>query len=164
MDLKSVIARRTEELVDEAILNMESEEIIDSFMKITDYCKFENSNLLNKKIQKYKRQLKEIYVEGLKSKHAFLRTLVIANTSNDKLRQMKFTKRYNYPTLIWGSAFKSESDLKELFGLPVLGSVSKIVTETEIKNRKRVVIPIVITMIIALLLLVIFLNRIGMKL
>jgi hypothetical protein len=110
-DLNSVIARKTEELVDEAILNMESEEIIDSFMKITDYCKFENSNILNKKIQKYKHQLREMYVEGLKSKHAFLRSLVIANTNTDKLRQMKFTKRYNYPTLIWGSAFKSESTL-----------------------------------------------------
>ncbi len=109
MELKSVIANKTEELVDEAILNMESEEIIDSFMKITDYCKFENSNILNKKIRKYKHQLREMYIEGLKSKHAFLRSLVIANTNTDKLRQMKFTKRYNYPTLIWGSAFKNES-------------------------------------------------------
>ncbi len=111
LELKSVIEKKTEGLVDEAILNMESEEIIDSFMKITDYCKFENSNILHKKIQKYKHQLREMYIEGLKSKHAFLRSLVIANTNTDKLRQMKFTKRYNYPTLIWGSAFKSESPL-----------------------------------------------------
>ncbi len=111
MDLKSVIARKTEELVDEAILNMESEEIIDSFKKIMEYCKFENYSKLNKKIQKYKHQIREMYVEGLKSKHAFLRSLVIANTNVDKLRQMKFTKRYNYPTLIWGSSFKNESPL-----------------------------------------------------
>ncbi|MFX0023512.1 MAG: hypothetical protein ACFE9S_14395 [Candidatus Hermodarchaeota archaeon] len=110
-NLKSVIAEKTEELVDEAILNIESEEIIDSFMKITEICKFDNYNILIKKIQKYKLQLKKMYIEGLKSKHAFLRSLVIANTNTDKLRQMKFTKRYNYPTLIWGSAFKNESPL-----------------------------------------------------
>lgn len=52
-----------------------------------------------------------MYIEGLKSKHAFLRSLVIANTNDDKLCPMKFTKRYNYPTLIWGSAFKNESNL-----------------------------------------------------
>ncbi|UCC21186.1 MAG: hypothetical protein JSV62_07895 [Promethearchaeota archaeon] len=110
-DLKTVIEEKALQLVDESILNMESEEIIDSYAKMMTICKFNNYNLINTKIQEYKHQLRKIYIEGLKSKHAFLRFLVIANTHSDKLRQMKFTQRYNYPSLIWGSAFKSESPL-----------------------------------------------------
>ncbi len=110
-DLNSVIEEKTLDLINEAILNMESEEVIDSFNKIAINCGFNSHNTISTKIQEYKRQLRKIYVEGLKSKHAFLRSLVIANTNNDKLRPMKFTKKYNYPTLIWGSAFKKESNL-----------------------------------------------------
>ncbi|MFX1501168.1 MAG: hypothetical protein ACFFDH_09425 [Promethearchaeota archaeon] len=111
LDLNAVIAKKTLESVNEAILNMESEEVIDSFMKIARLCKFDNNNIITKKVQEYKSQLRKWYIEGLKSKHAFLRSLVIANTNTDKLRKMKFNKRYNYPSLIWGSAFKNETPL-----------------------------------------------------
>ncbi|MFX1419554.1 MAG: hypothetical protein ACFE9N_11600 [Promethearchaeota archaeon] len=110
-DLKEVIAEKTLQLLNESILNMESEDVIDSFTKIVATCKFNNYHIINTRISEYKHQIRKMYIEGLKSKHAFLRSLVIANTHTDKLRQMKFTKRFNYPTLIWGSSFNSESPL-----------------------------------------------------
>ncbi|MFX1390902.1 MAG: hypothetical protein ACFE9Z_12630 [Promethearchaeota archaeon] len=110
-NLKELISKLTLEAVNEAILNMESEEVIESFRKIVAESKFDNSNIINSKIQNYKNKLREVYREGLKSKHAFLRSLVISNTNSDKLRQMKFTKRYNYPSLIWASPYKSEPPL-----------------------------------------------------
>ncbi|MFX1305073.1 MAG: hypothetical protein ACFE9X_17085, partial [Promethearchaeota archaeon] len=110
-DLKALIAKKTFDMVNEAILNMESEEVIDSFIKIMTNCKFDNCDDVYSKVQDYKHQLRQVYIEGLKSKHAFLRSLVIANTNSDKLRQMKFNKKYNYPSLIWGSAYKNESPL-----------------------------------------------------
>ena len=70
-----------------------------------------NNVVIYSKIGVYKEKLKAIYVEGLKQKHAFLRSLVIANTHSDKLNQMKFNYRYNYPTLIWASASRSEIPL-----------------------------------------------------
>ena len=110
-DLKTIIEEKTLDLINEAILNMESEEVIDSFNKIAINCNFNIHSIISTKIQEYKKQLRKMYIEGLKSKHAFLRSLVIANTNDDKLRPMKFTKKYNYPSLIWGSAFKKESNL-----------------------------------------------------
>ena len=110
-NLKTYIADKTSELMIEAILNMESEEEIDSIIKIVINCKFDNYHELYNKALEYKKKLKEIYLEGLRSKHAFLRSMVIANTNTDKLRQMKFVKKYNYPTLIWTSPYKNESTL-----------------------------------------------------
>ena len=108
-NLKTYMADKTSELMTEAILNMESEEEIDSIIKIASNCKFDNYHELNNKALDYKKKLKEIYLEGLRSKHAFLRSMVIANTNTDKLRQMKFVKKYKYPTLIWTSPYKNES-------------------------------------------------------
>jgi len=110
-NLKTYIADKTSELMIEAILNMESEEEIDSIINIAVNCKFDNYHEIYNKAIEYKKKLKEIYLEGLRSKHAFLRSMVIANTDTDKLRQMKFVKKYNYPTLIWTSPYKSESAL-----------------------------------------------------
>ena len=110
-NLKSIMESKTIDLVSEAILNMESEEEIDSLIKITTTCKFNSYSAIYSKAQEYKQKLKEMYREGLKSKHAFLRSLVIANTDTDKLRQMKFVKKYNYNSLVWTSPYKSEIPL-----------------------------------------------------
>ncbi|MFW9822484.1 MAG: hypothetical protein ACFFE4_06095 [Candidatus Thorarchaeota archaeon] len=109
--LKSLIEQDTLNLTEEAILNMESEGEVDSFARIANICKFSNYNLIFLKVQKFKEKLKNMYIDALKLKHAFLRSLVIANTGSDKLKEMKFIEKYNYPTLIWTSPFRSEDPI-----------------------------------------------------
>ena len=111
LDLKEQIAELTLENINEAILNMESEDNIDGYLAIARSCNFKNNSAFYTKIGVYKEKLKDLYLEGLKQKHAFLRSLVIANTEFDKLKQMKFNYRYNYPTLIWASTSRSEVPL-----------------------------------------------------
>ena len=111
LDLKEKIAEFTLESVNEAILNMESEDNMDGYLKIVGNCQFDNNSVIYSKVGVYKEKLAGLYLEGLKQKHAFLRSLVIANTQSDQLKQMKFTHRYNYPTLIWVSASRSETPL-----------------------------------------------------
>jgi hypothetical protein len=111
IDLKEQIAELTLESVNEAILNMESEDNMDGYLVIARNCNFKNNSEIYSKIGVYKEKLKDLYLEGLKQKHTFLRSLVIANTQSDKLKQMKFNYRYNYPTLIWASTSRSEIPL-----------------------------------------------------
>ena len=111
LDLKEKIADFTLDSVNEAILNMESEDNMDGYLKIIGNCKFDNNNVIYSKVGVYKEKLTGLYLEGLKQKHAFLRSLVIANTQSDQLKQMKFTHKYNYPTLIWASSSRSETPL-----------------------------------------------------
>lgn len=111
IDLNEQIAELTLESVKEAILNMESEDNMDGYLAITQNCNFKNNNAIYSQIGVYKEKLKDLYLEGLKQKHAFLRSLVIANTQSDKLKQMKFNYRYNYPTLIWASTSRKEIPL-----------------------------------------------------
>jgi len=111
LDLKDQIAELTLDNVEEAILNMESEDNMDGYLTIARNCNFKNNSVIYSKIGIYKEKLKELYLLGLKQKHAFLRSLVIANTESDKLKQMKFNYRYKYPTLIWVSTSKSEIPL-----------------------------------------------------
>ena len=111
LDLKEKIADFTLDSVNEAILNMESEDNMDGYLKIIGNCKFDNNNVIYSKVGVYKEKLTGLYLEGLKQKHAFLRSLVIANTQSDQLKQMKFTHKYNYPTLIWASSSRSETSL-----------------------------------------------------
>lgn len=62
------------------------------------------------------------------------------------------------------SSFKNEEELKEYFGYPVLGSISKMVTEEELKHKNRVtwrVITIIFIFIVILTISLIFLNKIG---
>ncbi|MHA1507394.1 MAG: hypothetical protein ACTSO6_01675 [Promethearchaeota archaeon] len=111
IDLKTQIAELTLESVKEAILNMESEDNMDGYLAIAKNCNFNNSSEIFSQIGVYKEKLSKLYLEGLKQKHGFLRSLVIANTQSDKLKQMKFNFRYNYPTLIWVSSSRSEIPL-----------------------------------------------------
>jgi len=111
LDLKEQIAELMLESVNEAILNMESEDNMDGYLVIARNCNFKNSSEIYSQIGVYKEKLRDLYLEGLKQKHAFLRSLVIANTQSDKLKQMKFNFRYNYPTLIWVSSSRSEIPL-----------------------------------------------------
>jgi len=111
LDLKEQIAELTSESVKEAILNMESEDNMDDYLVIARNCNFKNNSEIYSKIGVYKEKLKDLYLEGLKQKHAFLRSLVITNTESDRLKQMKFNYRYNYPTLIWASTSRSEIPL-----------------------------------------------------
>ena len=111
LDLKEQIAELTSESVKEAILNMESEDNMDGYLVIARNCNFKNNSEIYSKIGVYKEKLKDLYLEGLKQKHAFLRSLVITNTESDRLKQMKFNYRYNYPTLIWASTSRSEIPL-----------------------------------------------------
>jgi len=111
LDLKEKIAKIMLESVNEAILNMESEDTMDGYLNIAGNCKFNNNSVIYSKIGVYKEKLSDFYLEGLKQKHAFLRSLVIANKHADKLKQMKFTYKYNYPTLIWASSSRSETPL-----------------------------------------------------
>ena len=111
LNLKGQIAELMLESVKEAILNMESEDNMDGYLAIAKNCNFKNNSTVYTQIGVYKEKLKDLYLEGLKRKHAFLRSLVIANTQSDKLRQMKFNYRYNYPTLIWASSSRSETPL-----------------------------------------------------
>jgi hypothetical protein len=109
--LKSIVEQKTLELTNEAILNMESEEEINSFLIIAKICNFTNHNEIFAIVQEYKIKIRDIYKEALKLKHAFLRSLVITNTNTDKLKEMKFTERYNYPTLIWTRPLRNETPL-----------------------------------------------------
>ncbi|MHA2289886.1 MAG: hypothetical protein ACXABG_13965, partial [Promethearchaeota archaeon] len=111
LDLKEKIANLTLESLDEAILDMESEDSMNSYLDIAGNCKFNNNSVIYSKIGVYKEKLKDLYIEGLKQKHAFLRSLVIANTQSDKLKPLKFTYKYNYPTLIWVSSSRTETPL-----------------------------------------------------
>jgi len=111
LDLKEQIAELMLESVNEAILNMESEDNMDGYLVIARNCNFKNNSEIYSQIGVYKEKLSDLYLEGLKQKHAFLRSLVIANTDSDKLKQMKFNFRYNYPTLIWVSSSRSEIPL-----------------------------------------------------
>ncbi len=111
VDLKEKIAELMLENVNEAILNMESEDNMDGYLTIAKNCIFKNNSEIYSQIGVYKEKLNDLYLEGLKQKHAFLRSLVIANTLSDKLKQMKFTFKYNYPTLIWASSSRSEVPL-----------------------------------------------------
>ena len=111
IDLKTQIAEIMLESVKEAILNMESEENMDGYLNIAKNCNFNNNNEIFSQIGVYKKKLSNLYLEGLKQKHGFLRSLVIANTQSDKLKQMKFNYRYNYPTLVWVSSSRSEIPL-----------------------------------------------------
>jgi len=99
------------ESVKEAILNMESEDNMEGYLAIAKNCNFNNNSEIFSQIGVYKEKLSNLYLEGLKRKHGFLRSLVIANTQSDKLKQMKFNYRYNYPTLIWVSSSRSEIPL-----------------------------------------------------
>ncbi|MFX0074802.1 MAG: hypothetical protein ACFE96_05135 [Candidatus Hermodarchaeota archaeon] len=110
-DFKDQIEELMLESVNEAILNMESEDNMEGYLSIARNCNFSNNGKIYSQIGIYKERLKELYKEGLKQKHAFLRSLVIANTQSDKLKQMKFNYRYNYPTLIWASTSRSEIPL-----------------------------------------------------
>jgi len=111
LDLKEQIAELMLESVNEAILNMESEDNMDGYLVIARNCNFKNNSEIYSQIGVYKEKLSDLYLEGLKQKHAFLRSLVIANTHSDKLKQLKFNYRYNYPTLIWVSSSRSEIPL-----------------------------------------------------
>ncbi len=111
LDLKEQIAELLLETVNEAILNMESEDNMDGYLAIARNCNFKNNSEIYSEIGIYKEKLRDLYLEGLKQKHAFLRSLVIANTLSDKLKQMKFNYRYNYPTLVWASSPRSEVPL-----------------------------------------------------
>jgi hypothetical protein len=111
VDLKKQMAQLSMDQANEAILNMESEEFLDALTIVASNCNFRNYNGIFDKIQEYKEKLKDLYIEGLKSKHAFLRSLVISNLHTDKLRQMKFTERRNFPSLIWTSPYAHESAL-----------------------------------------------------
>lgn len=131
--LKDILDKRTLDLVNEAILNMESEEELNSFITIGQNCKFKNYNTVLSKVQEYTKKLKDIYKEGLKRKHGFLRSLVIENTGSDKLRQMKFLTKYNYPTLIWTSPYRNETPL-HYYILEKCGFESHHLEYTEIDN------------------------------
>jgi len=111
LDLNGQIAELMLESVSEAILNMESEDNMEGYLAIARNCNFKNNSAIYSQIGDYKEMLKDLYLEGLKQKHAFLRSLVIANVQSDKLKQMKFNYRYNYPTLIWASTSRSETPL-----------------------------------------------------
>ena len=111
LELDNQIGELLMENVNEAILNMESEDNMEGYLTITKNCTFKNNSTIYSKIGVYKEKLKDLYLEGLKRKHAFLRSLVIANTQGDKLKQMKFNYRYKYPTLIWSSNSRSETPL-----------------------------------------------------
>ena len=111
VNLKEQISELMLDSVNEAILNMESEDNMDGYLTLARNCNFSSNSRIYSQIGIHKERLKELYKEGLKQKHAFLRSLVIANTQSDKLKQIKFTYKYNYPKLIWASTSRSETPL-----------------------------------------------------
>ncbi|MHA2366862.1 MAG: hypothetical protein ACXAC7_23120, partial [Candidatus Hodarchaeales archaeon] len=131
--LKDLIEKKTLDLVNEAILNMDSEDDVNSFLIIAQNCKFTNSHNVFTRVQEHNKKIRDIFIDGLKLKHAFLRSLVIANTQTDKLRQMKFIKKYNYPSLIWTSPYKSEIPL-HYYILEKCGYESHHLEYTDINN------------------------------
>ncbi|MFX1279026.1 MAG: hypothetical protein ACFFA3_06380 [Promethearchaeota archaeon] len=109
--IKNFFEERIINLMNEAILNIEPEEEVNIFATISRECDFSNYNTILSQLQDYRKKLKKMYIEALKIKHAYLRSLVIANTNTDKLREMKFTEKYNYPSLIWTQAYLNEAPL-----------------------------------------------------
>jgi hypothetical protein len=110
-NLNSIIKRLVVDSVEESILNMDSIENVEAYLKIANACDFSNRDYIRKIVGDYREKLKGLFLEGLKKKHAFLRSLVIENTHGDKLTPMKFSHRYKYPTLIWASTRRKESSL-----------------------------------------------------
>ncbi len=110
-NINHLIEQDTRNSVEEAILNMDSEEHLDAYLKVANSCNFSNRNDLYIKIGKYKEKLKDLFIEGLHQKHAFLRSLIIENTHSDKLPEMNFRYKHDYPTLIWTSTRRNESPL-----------------------------------------------------
>jgi hypothetical protein len=96
---------------EEAILNMDSIENVEAYLKIADECNLNNKTYIRKIVGEYRVKLNALFLEGLKKKHAFLRSLVIENNYSDKLTPIKFSTRYNYPTLVWASIRRNESPL-----------------------------------------------------
>ncbi len=111
LDLKEIMAEKLFYLLNESILNVDSKDVIDSYLTIMRNCQFKIDNDLLKKVNEYSNKLKEFFMEGLKLKHASLRSLVITNCKTDKLRTLKFDYRYNFPSLIWTSPYRKEIPL-----------------------------------------------------
>ncbi|MFX0009712.1 MAG: hypothetical protein ACFE9R_05305, partial [Candidatus Hermodarchaeota archaeon] len=97
--------------VEEAILDMDSEENLDAYLKIVNSCNFSIKGQLYNIIGKYKEKMKELFIDGLKQKHAYLRSLIIENLDIDKLPQMNIRYKHEYPTLVWTSTHRRESTL-----------------------------------------------------
>ncbi|TFG21363.1 MAG: hypothetical protein EU529_13635 [Promethearchaeota archaeon] len=110
-DLESFAQNFITEALNESIMNMETEDIINSYQEIINRYDFSNKNQLLMEIERYRKKIKNLYKDGLKLKHAFLRSLVISNFQKDTLRTMPFSFRYRWPNLVWTSPYKSESQL-----------------------------------------------------
>jgi hypothetical protein len=109
--LKQYIEKKTVQALRNSVLNIESEDIIDSYEKIVKGCAFSYPTKAKKAIQEYRASMKQIYRDALRNKHAALRNLLIANYNNDTLDQIQFHYNYRYPELLWSNAKKKKEPL-----------------------------------------------------
>ncbi len=110
-ELFQQISNMTLQEFNESILNMESLENVEIFERISRECNFPHLPNLQKKLSDYKVQLNGLFLKGLNQKHAFLRSLVISNQKKDSLRELKFKKKYNFPSILWTNPYRKEPPL-----------------------------------------------------
>ncbi|MHA1335371.1 MAG: hypothetical protein ACTSPW_06420 [Promethearchaeota archaeon] len=97
--------------IENSIINLDPLELFKNYKKIIDELELKNKTLLINRIKDYEVKLKKRYKEGLKLKHAFLRSLVIENYGTDKLTPLSFTTNYKFKDLVWTRVPKKESPL-----------------------------------------------------
>ncbi|MBD3211471.1 MAG: hypothetical protein GF311_02600 [Candidatus Lokiarchaeota archaeon] len=97
--------------IQRAITNLDSKPYVESLMDIADNLQVKNSIVSTSELIDYKTKIENLYREGLKQKHAALRSLVISNTKTDKLEEIKFHYKYRFPTILWSNVKKNKSPL-----------------------------------------------------
>ena len=110
-ELKRILQEFTSNTLENAILDMESMEIIETYQRIIHQCNFSLSQSLKDKISIYTTTVKELYREALHHKHAALRSLLISNLHKDKFEELTFRYNYRYENLLWSNAKKNSSTL-----------------------------------------------------
>lgn len=110
-ELKQLIETQTLDALHDAILNMDSEDVINTYVDILKNCNFSYGTKIQDKIKNYQSSMERIYRNALQQKHASLRNLLISNLNTDTLNPLNFNYNYRFRSLLWTNAKKDASPL-----------------------------------------------------
>jgi len=110
-ELKQLIETKTIDALNEALLNMDSEDVINAYVTILKTCNLSYGTKIQEKIKNYKSSTERIYRTALQQKHASLRNLLISNLNTDTLHPLSFNYNYRFRSLLWTNAKKDASPL-----------------------------------------------------
>ncbi|TXT63995.1 MAG: hypothetical protein BAJALOKI3v1_280033 [Promethearchaeota archaeon] len=109
--IKKKITNIVKSEIQRAITNLDSKPYVQALMDIANNLQVKDSVVSTSELIDYKTKIENLYREGLKQKHAALRSLVISNTKTDKLEEIKFHYKYQFPTILWSNVKKNKSPL-----------------------------------------------------